>query len=120
MMSQHAQPTLLIERIQPGWLRTAAQRWLYLALMAMLTGLVASLPGGVIGAIRGEALTGLLVGMAVAVPLIRGIARIEPIEALHWSWKNALKGIGIGLVAGLAGGLMGACMGGAQVRSSWA
>jgi hypothetical protein len=112
VMMQQTQPTFLIERIQPNLLRTPGQRWLYFSFVGLAIGLVASLPAGIIGATRGNMTIGLMVALVIAVPLIRGIGRIEPFEALHWSWRNALKGIGIGLTAGLAGGIWGNLYGG--------
>jgi len=129
-MIQYGQTVFLIERMQPYWLPTNAQRWLYAVIQLLTTGLLFGLLLGLffapLGGLRGL-LVALLIGLFIAwglgppvysVKKERTIYRseegivalqsavppgglIEPAEALKWSWKNAGKGLLLGLFFGL-------------------
>jgi hypothetical protein len=82
-MSQHAQTVFLIELMQPDWLETGTQDWLYgiACGLSMLPFGMIFLPGGI------------------------SFSRIAPVEALKWSHKQARKFLPIWLSLGLAFGL---------------
>ncbi len=73
-MQQHDQSIFLIERIQPSWLSTSIQRWLYKASILLFI-------GGIIG---------LLIGYGGSFPVRLAI-----------SFVGRIFGIGIGIAAGL-------------------
>jgi len=66
MMLRHAQSIFLIEGMQPTWLRTNAQQWLYVLGIGLGGGLVGAVTGGVGGAI----------GFGLAGGLVNGWARV--------------------------------------------
>lgn len=82
-MSQHAQTVFLIEWMQPGWLETRTQAWLYTATfgLSMLPFGMVFVPGGI------------------------SFSRIAPVEALKWSHKQARKLLPIVVSLGAAFGL---------------
>ena len=47
-MDRHSQAIFLIERLQPGWLASRGQRWLYLFLSRLAISLISGLLGGII------------------------------------------------------------------------
>lgn len=113
-MKRRGVSDLWLERLRFDWLERPierrAARLLGLALVIGLPALVGLAVGLGLGRTPGN--VALLVGgpmFAVAV-LTRGY-RVEPSEALRWSWRRAVKklpanlliGLGVGLVAGLVG-----------------
>jgi hypothetical protein len=73
-MQQHDQSIFLIERIQPSWLSTSTQKWLYMASIILIIG----------------GISGLLVGYGGSFPVRLAIPFI-----------GRVFGIGIGIAAGL-------------------
>jgi len=111
-MSQHGQTVFLIERMQPDWLPTRAQRWIMAGGVAVMIGLLfGMLFGALIGLATGlqELFVGVFVGVLFGIPL--GLFHvlfsydgdIKPVETLHFSWKAMiLTAVGIGLLAWLS------------------
>lgn len=64
-MEAHSQAIFLIERLQPGWLPSRGQRWLYLLLSRMAVSMVSGFLGGIILGIGFMAFfeTGLVEGL---------------------------------------------------------
>lgn len=91
-MLTHSQTIFLIERMQPTWLQTKAQRRLY----RLVNGLI----GGLIGGLLGGLMSGLLGGLE---------EEIKTVETLRFSWKKLKSWLMIG---GLIGGLMSGLLGG--------
>ena len=114
-MQRHDQTVFSVESLQLTWL---SRRWrvLYLWCAGSVSGLatgpgfglICGLPAWlVIGPVAGLVVWlvaglgfGLIVGLTVGLD-----TRINPAEALTWSWKKARSGLVIGLVIGLAVGL---------------
>jgi hypothetical protein len=96
-MSQHAPSVFLIERMQPSWLQTLAQRKLYAFSALLLFGLLFGLLGGLLFGLPVGLPVGLLVG------LFAYSRDIKTFEVLKWRWK---KGLFTGLLVGLLVGLL--------------
>ena len=47
-MQQHGQTLFLIEQLQPSWLSTRRQRWVYIMTSRLIWGVVSGLIGGLI------------------------------------------------------------------------
>jgi TIR domain-containing protein len=116
-MKEHAQAEFLIEQLQPAWLESAAQRWLY-RVGVVLNGTVAfvlavliaerlrdAVPNGAISIAlvklntlwQGhDAVPITLVGLAAGITLATR-SRIQPIETLVWSTTKAWHGMASGL-----------------------
>jgi len=122
-MEQQSQTLLLIERMQPSWLRldpkhkltlpfwqfsgkekTKAYRTYDLGVKG-INGLIWGLIAGIVGLVAGNptiAIAGGLIGAASTKT-----EPIEPTEALKWSWGNAKKWLPLGLICAVSGGLTG-------------
>jgi hypothetical protein len=108
-MSQHAQSVFLIERMQPSWLQTSAQRMLYAFSVGLPIGLFFGLFFGLpIGLFFGLLLM-LLVG------LFAYSRDIKTFEVLKWRWKKGMLAelflglllmLLVGLFLGLQEGLL--------------
>jgi DNA polymerase III delta prime subunit len=97
-MVERSQTVFLIERMQPGWLDTNAQRWLYRIITVLACVLIFGLLGGSLGVLVSGLVSGLIFG------LIFGWGRkIKTVEAWGWSWRRALRRL---LTVGLPGGLV--------------
>ena len=113
-MSHKSQTIFLIERLQPSWLETNWQKWMYAIGIALIGGLIIGLGGGLnvelilgsgVGLIGGLILGlggGLIAGLIVGLVL----NHIEPVEQLKWSWSKARNNLVIGLRVGLIVGLI--------------
>ena len=113
MLTKAGQSGLLIERMQPDWLQSKAQRWCYRLGVVLLTSAVVVFVGALLGQLtdllpRGAVgrelskmtifrpgpldsvlllIVGLIAGLVVATR-----STIVPIETLTWSWHNARIG----------------------------
>jgi NACHT domain len=114
-MREHNQTIFSLEQLQPNWLPTR-QRVAYLWSVGLVTGLSVGLFYGLFGGLIIGLSVGLLFGLSVGLVagLVAGLifglaygldAKIEPAEALTWSWQGIRLGLLIGLVAGLLFGL---------------
>ncbi|NEN93965.1 MAG: hypothetical protein F6K48_35840, partial [Okeania sp. SIO3H1] len=93
----------LIENIQPTWLENTVQKWLYILIYGVIYGiifwlifwLIVGLVSGIIFGIIFGVTVGVICGLISGVPLsflyvlVYGMDRkIEPLQALDFSWKN--------------------------------
>lgn len=101
----------LIEDLQPSWLPSDRQRWLYqwsVGLLfglpvGLLTGLFLGLPIGLIAGLVAKVFVGLLVGQLVK----QKTKPIQVVEKLEFSFPRALRsGLSSGLLAGTFSGLL--------------
>jgi DNA polymerase III delta prime subunit len=106
-----------MERMQPDWLPSRAQRrivavgpiWLVFGLVG---GLVGGLSGGLVAGLVDGLVFGLVAGLVgVLIVVLRGLLsdewnRITPAETLRWSWRKAQWPAASGLYGGLVGGLL--------------
>lgn len=117
-MNRHAQTVFLIERLQPDWIGSRTQRWLYLFLAWALVGLPVGMPLGIMIALASTLAYGLLFG--VVITLIMGAilgpigdiayqtpgGQVRIVEKLGWSWSSAIKGVGLGMLIGAVAGVI--------------
>ena len=108
-LKQDQTPEFLIERMQPSWLETPTQKWLYQIAVGLITGLIVALiyvgTTGLIGASIG----GLTYGIILGYP-----QPIYPITRLNFSLEFAkarllasvLEGLWWGLIYGLIDALI--------------
>ena len=106
-MVEHSQTVFYIEQLQPDWLprrQRWAPTWGIAALVGLVFGLVVVLVFGLV--------FGLVVGLVFG--LLTYEHEIASVEALRWSWADALSAVRndwrsmlvLGLVGGLVGGLV--------------
>jgi hypothetical protein len=111
---RESQTIFLIERMQPNWLETTAQRWLYASGIGLIIGLAGGIGFGIIIWLLVERQFGLLAGLTfgigsgVASALIFGWIsdQISPIETLKWSWREAKNNLKLGLIIGAIGAII--------------
>lgn len=111
------QTTFLIEKMQPSWLQTLTQQWVYRLILGLIGGLI----GGLIFGLIEGLVTGLIVGLIFGLIFgrIGGQGNIEPIEILEFSFARVARKLFFkkfifrlirrlirGLVSGLIGGLI--------------
>jgi len=100
---------LWLERMQADWLPTRGQRWAARGLGLTLLALIAFGWNAAVSAVAGRRpVVGALMGaIAVVVALIlnRGL-RIQPREALRWSWRASAKRLPLLVALGVAAGLL--------------
>jgi len=122
-MEQQSQTLLLIERMQPSWLRLDPKQKLtipfwqfsgkektlaykkYAFWVKAINGLIWGLISGIVGLVAGNPSIGIFGGLIGAAS-----TKTEPIEAteaLKWSWVNAKKWLPLGLICAVSGGLSG-------------
>ncbi len=92
------EPEFLIEGMQPTWLESTKQKFVYRVFVGLIGGLIAMLIGGPI--------VGLIVG------LIGGRGNIIPVEKWNFSSQKAMNNLIVGLIGGLVFGLIGGLRGG--------
>ena len=120
-MAQASQTVFFIERLQPSWLQTWAQKIRYRLESALIVGLISGLISGLLeGLIYGlfeGLIEGVIFGLSVGlfIGLIAGVVSgslgdIKVVETLKWSWQEVKKGfyfrLTVGLIAGLIVGLI--------------
>ncbi|MGB7440822.1 MAG: protein kinase [Coleofasciculaceae cyanobacterium] len=113
-MYEQSQTVFLIERLQPSYLETKGQKWLYAIGVGLIGGLIIGLAGGInteLIFLSGIGLTaGLILGIGggLVAGLIFGFIsqQIEPVEKLKWSWSKAKNSIPLGLRIGLIVGII--------------
>ncbi|MGK7901414.1 MAG: protein kinase [Hormoscilla sp.] len=118
-MVKESQTVFLIERMQPSWLETRQQKWIYTLSMVLIGTLVAGVGAGLIfGMIYAKVRSDAYLIQVLACGLIGALIfflvkdRIEPVENISfWSYKrlkdNLFFGLRIGLIAGVIFGLAG-------------
>jgi len=115
-MSEHGQTVFLIERMQPDWLPTRAQRRIMTVGAAVMIGLLSGLVFGLVFGLLSGLFTWLLVGLFVwrffglLLGLLAGLIGysedIRPLETMYFSWSEMRTSLrGKGLFAGLFAGL---------------
>ena len=112
-MVRESQTVFLIERMQPSWLQTRRQKWIY-NLVFILSGILVSGGGawlifGVIFSQAGLAINliqSLVCGLVGGTICILVKNRIEPVEDLVWSWAKIKPNIFLGLRVGLISGAL--------------
>jgi hypothetical protein len=111
-MSQHAQSVFLIERMQPSWLQTSAQRLLYAFSVGVLVVLLFGLPFVLLFGLQGELFFGMFVGMLAGLFFGMFVGHfnysrdIKTFEVLKWRWKRGmLVGLFFGVLVVLLFGL---------------
>jgi hypothetical protein len=97
-----------IESMQPSWLEAGTQQRSYKWVSGLLFGLIFGLLFGLIFGLGGELLGALLGGL---FGLLFGLAfgpdnKIEMVDRMRWSWKNARDNLRDTLIGGLFGGLV--------------
>jgi hypothetical protein len=125
-MVRHEQTVFYLERMQPDWLPQQKGWWQQISstsVFGLLFGLVflVFMP---VGGLSIGLLFGLFFGLFGWVLVVQMENSIQPVETLHWSWKEAHNGLvdvlanglqlglSIGLFGGLLGGLAGLLFGG--------
>ncbi|WP_204102502.1 MULTISPECIES: protein kinase [Spirulina sp. CCY15215] len=97
-MEKSSQTVFLLERIQPNWLKKKRHRIIYLMSLIITYFLIAGLFFNVFLPLDKLIVT-LLVGAGLSWSIF-GIYRVQPIEALKWSWKRGRDNLLIGTVLG--------------------
>jgi DNA polymerase III delta prime subunit len=118
-LTAHQQSEFYLDLLQPDWLPKGQRAFYRLGFglaVGLVFGLVYGLAGGLlfglIGLVYGLA-GGLLFGL---IGLVYGRnPKIEPVEALTWSWNGLVYGLVGGLVVGLLFGRAGGLVGGLVV-----
>jgi len=113
-MSEKSQTVFLIERLQPSWLETNGQKWMYAIGIAVMGGLIIGLGAGlsielILGKgviLMGGLILGLGGGLIAGLILRLVLHQIEPVEHIKWSWVKAKNNLVIGLRIGLIVGLI--------------
>jgi ATP-dependent Clp protease adapter protein ClpS/energy-coupling factor transporter ATP-binding protein EcfA2 len=138
-MSQQSQTLLLIERIQPSWLKINLESGpalpflgtgkrkpkayrTYTLGMQLVTGLIWGL---IIAASAGqivEPVSGLISGIVggIIIGLSAKLEPIKPVDSLKWSWDNVKKWLPFGVIGGVSGWLSGGLVWGLVVGLSGA
>jgi hypothetical protein len=115
-MEQESQTELLIEKIQPTWLRNKRKQRLYRSIVGLTVGLMVGLMVGLIGGLSFGLSFGLIVGLIIGlVGLMIGLSgrldTIEPVEAIKIptsckALRETLSSLRGYLIVGAIGGLM--------------
>jgi GTPase SAR1 family protein len=124
-MNWHGQTVFLIERMQPSWLHTEAQRRLICVASRSSFGMMIGTILGTRLVESNRALSGLILGLISGlIGLILGLrdksTNIELVEVLKWAWGKGIKGLTVGLIYGLIYGVtVGVTGGGIVVLVGW-
>lgn len=97
-LTSTSQTVFLIERMQPDWLVSRVQRWIFGALVWVTFWVVATAIGCHVVDLQ-ELPLGLLICGVLFVRMF-GIYRIVPAERLRWSWQKAGRSLLVGLMVG--------------------
>ncbi|MEL7353961.1 MAG: NACHT domain-containing protein [Cyanobacteria bacterium P01_A01_bin.116] len=97
-LSNTSETVFLIERMQPSWLTSRMQRWVYVILV-WVTFLVSATVVG-INVVSPRVLPLALIFSGLVFARIFGLYRISPAESLRWSWKKANRALLVGLTVG--------------------
>jgi hypothetical protein len=103
-MIEHNQVPVLIESIQPSWLKERKQIFHYRLLVGLIFGLVFGL---LLGLVFGQ-LLGLVFGLLFGIlfGLLFGRSdEIDTVDVLSWNSKKAIIGLPVGMCIGLLSGL---------------
>lgn len=84
-MEQKSQTELLIERMQPVWLRNKCQRWEYQIIVGLIAGMISAVISAVIMGVILGVTAGVILGTTIGVAIGIRIAGIEinPVEAIQ-------------------------------------
>lgn len=131
-MSQASQTIFLIEEMQPTWLSSKAQRIIYkigsslfFVLVSLLISVLVAVFASVVtypimtlankpiklgdfmvlGLLKGLN-QGLIIGIIYGLILLLTKGRIQLVESLKWSWKEAQRSLKVGLIFALIVGLI--------------
>lgn len=113
----------LIEQMQPTWLSSPSQRWLYRVMFGMAIGFVSGVILIRLVGFSGGMLGGLIFGFFFGVAgeplggLVFGIEDINPVERITFSFANFerekfINNLAFGMIIGLVGGLVAGLAGG--------
>lgn len=109
-MSEEELTVFLIEQIQPSWLKTNFQRWIYRVTIILLSGACVGMIFGVISNAFDSPSISLFIG--VIIGSIAGIfwgffrENIVPSDSLIFSYKRTIKYVFWGLILGILGGII--------------
>lgn len=129
-MQRQSQTVFLIERLQPGWLGSVYQSWVYRLGAALLAGLSVGLGYGLISQMsfgllnlpyRGipetmankfidGVIVGTVTGLCISVALMLVPTEIKTIETTKWSWRSASQGLLLWAPVGLGMGWIGGAL----------
>jgi len=103
-LNQRSQTILLLEQLQPNWLPSLQQEWLYRCGLLISFVLILTIPGyAVMEADR--LFLSMLIAICVFGPIF-GRMEIKTVETLTWSWakarRNIVPGALVGAIAGCA------------------
>ncbi len=103
-LNSKSQTILLLEQLQPSWLQSASQMWLYRWGLLICFVLLLIIPGySVLTPAR--LFLSTLISICVFGPIF-GAAQIRTVETLKWSWQkaqqNIVPGALVGAIAGFA------------------
>src|SRR5262249_30729153 len=114
-MRQHSQGIFLLEQLQPTWLPTRQQQWLYALCSSLIVGPIFGSSGGLIleliwGGQEGMWALGLMVGLVGGlVYALRAASMDQARESTkaRAHWQTIIHILSAGLVVGLSGSLIG-------------
>lgn len=129
-MQHQSQTVFLIERLQPTWLPTAYQRWVYRLGAALLAGLsvglgygflsqfsfgLLSMPyRGITETLANKLFDGLIVGTVIGLCIGLALMLVPPtiktIETTKWSWRSAGQGLLLWAPVGFGMGWVGGAL----------
>lgn len=110
-LSQHGQTVFQIDQMQPSWLSTPGQRWMYAVVSRLVVGVIVGLsmaPFGLMESLRAALLVGLIGGTAVGcvtgLPFGSSGKQVSESSSRYMRpWINVLiVGLGSGIIFGLA------------------
>ena len=104
-LKAESQTEFLIENMQPTWLESSAQKWLYILINTLIFELINVLIWGLILGMNLGLFLGLILGMIFL--LIAGVEeKIVPQQAIDFDWQNIKAGLIDVLIWGIILGLI--------------